>query len=428
MALFGGYASDLEAQDTDALIQQGKYVAEASDCSACHTVNGRQEFSGGMEFKLPVGTIYSSNITPDPVHGIGAYSEEEFSRAVREGVRRDGASLYPAMPFPSYARMSNGDIHALYVYFMKSVKPVAQAVPANGIPWPLSIRMPMTLWRAVFSPSVTSAWKDVNRSFPSEDIARGAYLVEGPGHCGACHSPRGMALQEKALSNGSGTLFLSGGAAIDGFIPTSLRQDQRRGLAGWSEDDIVEFLSKGRNRHGEAFGGMTDAIFHGTQHLTDADLHAIAQYLLSLQPHDLSVAKWQYDPSAAKALQAGDASAQGAKVYVDHCAACHRTDGHGYAPAFPPLAGNPVVMSDDPASLVHVVQSGAILPGMTKAPSAFAMPAYRQMLSNQQIADVVTFIRKSWGNNAAAVTAETVKALEKSAPAPVLQSKNLPLN
>ncbi|GBR70544.1 c-type cytochrome [Gluconobacter kanchanaburiensis] len=426
--LLTGSVSDLHAEDMSALVKQGKYVAEASDCSACHTVRGRGEFAGGMEFKLPIGSIYSSNITPDATHGIGAYSEAEFSRAVREGVRRDGASLYPAMPFPSYARMSDADIHALYVYFMKGVQPVAQAAPANGIPWPLSIRLPMTIWRAVFSPSVSAAQKDVNRSLPNDGIARGAYLVEGPGHCGACHSPRGLALEEKSLSNSSGTLFLSGGAAIDGFVPTSLRQDQRSGLAGWSEDDIVQFLATGRNRRGEAFGGMTDAIFHGTQHLTDADLHAMAQYLLSLQPHNPALSAWAYDPAAASALQAGDVSAQGAKVYVDHCAACHRSDGRGYAPAFPPLAGNPVLMSDDPASLVHVVQSGAILPGMTKAPTAFAMPAYGNMLSSQQIADVVTFIRKAWGNNAAPVSVATVEALKKTAPEPVLNQGVIPLN
>ncbi|MBS1098513.1 c-type cytochrome [Gluconobacter sphaericus] len=427
-ALLAGSVSELRAEDMSALIAQGKYVAEASDCSACHTVRGRGEFAGGMEFKLPIGSLYSSNITPDPTHGIGAYSEAEFSRAVREGVRRDGASLYPAMPFPSYARMSDGDLHALYVYFMKGVQPVALAVPPNSIPWPLSIRLPMTIWRAVFSPSVVAAQKDVNRPLRDDEIERGAYLVEGPGHCGACHSPRGMALQEKALSNSNGSLFLSGGAAIDGFVPTSLRQDQRTGLAGWSEDDIVQFLVTGRNRRGEAFGGMTDAIFHGTQHLTDADLHAMARYLLSLQPHQPTLSAWHYDPSAANALQAGDASAQGAKVYVDHCEACHRSDGRGYAPAFPPLAGNPVLMSADPASLVHVVQSGAVLPGMTKAPSAFAMPAYSGILSSQQIADVVTFIRKAWGNNAAPVTAAMVEELRKSAPESAIKKGIIPLN
>ncbi|GBR54843.1 c-type cytochrome [Gluconobacter sphaericus] len=427
-ALLAGSVSELRAEDMSALIAQGKYVAEASDCSACHTVRGRGEFAGGMEFKLPIGSLYSSNITPDPTHGIGAYSEAEFSRAVREGVRRDGASLYPAMPFPSYARMSDGDLHALYVYFMKGVQPVALAVPPNSIPWPLSIRLPMTIWRAVFSPSVVAAQKDVNRPLRDDEIERGAYLVEGPGHCGACHSPRGMALQEKALSNSNGSLFLSGGAAIDGFVPTSLRQDQRTGLAGWSEDDIVQFLATGRNRRGEAFGGMTDAIFHGTQHLTDADLHAMARYLLSLQPHQPTLSAWHYDPSAANALQAGDASAQGAKVYVDHCEACHRSDGRGYAPAFPPLAGNPVLMSADPASLVHVVQSGAVLPGMTKAPSAFAMPAYSGILSSQQIADVVTFIRKAWGNNAAPVTAAMVEELRKSAPESAIKKGIIPLN
>ncbi|MFS3137273.1 c-type cytochrome [Gluconacetobacter sacchari] len=419
-------APHARADDTGDLVARGRYVAEASDCSACHTVKGGRPFAGGLAFRLPFGSIYAPNISPDPIHGIGAYSEAAFSRAVREGVRRDGASLYPAMPFPSYARMSDSDIHALFTYFMKGVQPVASATPA--ISWPLSMRWPMSLWRAAFAPSVQSAQKDVARPFPDSAIARGAYLVEGPGHCGACHSPRGIALQEKTLSASSGTLFLSGGAPVDGFVPTSLRQDQRTGLASWSEDDIVMFLATGRNRKGEAFGGMTDAISHGTQHLSDADLHAIARYLRFLGPNDPKATAWQYDPAAATSLRQGNATARGAKVYVDHCAACHRTDGAGYAPAFPPLAGNPVVMSDKPDSLVHVVQSGAALPGMARAPSAFVMPAYGQRLSAEQIADVVTFIRGAWGNNASPVDATSVASLQHSAPPPVLSEKPVPLN
>lgn len=423
-----GHLPQARADNAEDLIARGRYVADASDCSACHTVKGGRPFAGGMAFKLPMGSIYSPNITPDPAHGIGVWSEAEFSSAVREGTRQNGASLYPAMPFPSYARMSDSDIHALYAYFMKGVQPVAEAPPASDIPWPLSMRWPMSFWKAVFAPSVPSAQKDVTRSFPDPAIARGAYLVEGPGHCGACHSPRGIALQEKALSGSAGPFFLSGGAPIDGFVPTGLRQDQRTGLASWSEDDIVAFLSTGRNRKGESFGGMTDAVSHGTQHLNQEDLRAMARYLLSLGPGHPTATAWHYDPAAATALQRGDTAARGAKLYVDHCAACHRTDGHGYAPAFPPLAGNPVVMSDEPDSLVHVVQSGAALPGMAKAPSAFVMPAYGRMLSTQQIADVVTFIRGAWGNNASPVDAATVAGLEKSAPPPVLQDKPAPLN
>ncbi|MBB2205168.1 c-type cytochrome [Gluconacetobacter takamatsuzukensis] len=416
------------AEGSDNPVARGHYVADASDCSACHTVKGGPPFAGGMAFKLPMGSIYSSNITPDPTHGIGAWSEAEFARAVREGVRRDGTSLYPAMPFPSYARISDSDMHALYVYFMKGVQPVARATPAADIPWPLSMRWPMSVWKTVFAPAVQSAQQDVNRPFPDPAIARGAYLVEGPGHCGACHSPRGLALQEKALSGSAGTLFLSGGAPIDGFVPTSLRQDRRTGLASWSEDDIVAFLSTGRNRKGESFGGMTNAIVHGTQHLTPEDLHAMARYLLTLGPSHPAAPAWHYDPAAAAELQRGDATARGARLYVDHCAACHRTDGKGYAPVFPPLAGNPVIMSDQPDSLVHVVQSGAALPGTARAPSAFVMPAYGRMLSPQQIADVVTFIRAAWGNNAPPVDAATVAELQKSAPPPVLDGKPVPLN
>lgn len=410
------------------LVAQGQYIAAAADCSACHTLKGGMPYAGGTAFKLPIGTIYAPNITPDREHGIGAYTEAEFSRALREGVRRDGSSLYPAMPYPSYARMTDRDIHALYVYFQHGVAPVASSPPANGISWPLSMRWPMTIWRSMFSPDVRKAQLNVQREFENSATARGAYLVEGPAHCGACHTPRAVTMQEKALSNADGNIFLSGGDTVDGFIPVNLRQDNRTGLGRWTEDDIVAFLATGRNRQGESFGSMSEAIEHGTQHLTDADLHAIAKYLLTLTPRQPNAAAWTYDKAAADALQHGDASARGARVYVDHCEACHRSDGHGYAPTFPPLAGNPVVMSDAPDSLVHIVQSGAALPGMEKAPSSFVMPSFSRNLTNQQIADVVTFIRHAWGNNAAEVDAATVAKLATSAPTPVLKNPPIPLN
>ncbi|AQS87899.1 gluconate 2-dehydrogenase, cytochrome c subunit [Neoasaia chiangmaiensis NBRC 101099] len=410
------------------LVAQGQYIAAAADCSACHTLKGGMSYAGGTAFKLPIGTIYAPNITPDREHGIGAYTEAEFSRALREGVRRDGSSLYPAMPYPSYARMTDRDIHALYVYFQHGVAPVASSPPANGISWPLSMRWPMTIWRSMFSPDVRKAQLNVQREFEDSATARGAYLVEGPAHCGACHTPRAVTMQEKALSNADGNIFLSGGDTVDGFIPVNLRQDNRTGLGRWTEDDIVAFLATGRNRQGESFGSMSEAIEHGTQHLSDADLHAIAKYLLTLTPRQPNAAAWTYDKAAADALQHGDASARGARVYVDHCEACHRSDGHGYAPTFPPLAGNPVVMSDAPDSLVHIVQSGAALPGMEKAPSSFVMPSFSRNLTNQQIADVVTFIRHAWGNNAAEVDAATVAKLAKSAPTPVLKNPPIPLN
>lgn len=406
-----GSARAAEPGGAPDLVRQGEYVARAADCSACHSMHGRPPFAGGVPFNLPIGRIYSPNITPDAEHGIGAYSEQQFSRAIREGVRRDGSSMYPAMPFPSYARMTDADIHALYVYFRQGVKPSAVKPPASTIKWPLSMRWPLFFWRMSFSPSPKAARATMLRFFSDPQIERGAYLVEGPGHCGACHTPRALTLQEKALTAQEGPLYLSGGNAVDGWHPPSLRQENRIGLGRWSEEDIVEFLRAARAPTGSAFGGMGDAVVHGTQYLNDTDLHAIARYLKSLPPRRMPDPVWTYDPATGDALRRGDVSARGARVYVDHCSACHRSDGRGYPSVFPALAGNPVVLDDKVDSLVSILFKGAVLPATGTAPSAFAMPAFGHILSPQQMADVLTFIRASWGNDAAAVDVTTTKRL-----------------
>ncbi|GBQ89234.1 cytochrome c [Gluconobacter albidus] len=415
--LGAGLTGSATAQDADkATLEKGRYLAAASDCAACHSVHGKPEYSGGVSFSLPMGKIYSTNITPDPEHGIGRYTEAQFGRAVREGIRRDGSTLYPAMPFPSYARMTDSDIHALFVYFRKGVPAASVPTPDNEIPWPLSMRWPLTVWRWVFAPTPHTAIPRTAGEFTDPQLARGAYLVEGPAHCGACHSPRAITMQEKALTADGGSLYLSGGAVVDGWTPPSLRQENRTGLGRWREEDIVAFLKTGRAETGSVFGSMTSAVLHGTQKLTDEDLRAIAHYLKSLQAADHSQTPWTYDPTITDQLHKANLSSRGARVYIDRCAACHRTDGKGYPAVFPPLAGNPVVMQSDPVSLVHIVQAGATLPAMMAAPSSIAMPAFNHKLTDQQIADVVTFIRKAWGNNASPVSADDVKQFSKSMP------------
>lgn len=411
LAVFGLAAStQAKAQEKpqQALIDKGRYLAAAADCSACHTHDAAAPYGGGNPFGLPIGTLYAPNITPDKQHGIGNYTETDFFNALRRGVGRNGKPLYPAMPFPSYARMTDADIHALWVYFHKGVAPIAKSAPANAIHWPLSMRWPMTLWRWAFAPTPKAALTNANRNFPSDDIARGAYLVEGPGHCGACHTPRALTMQEKALSSDEGDVFLSGGAAVDGWTPVNLRQDDRTGLGRWSEDDIVAFLATGRSEKGSAFGGMSDAIAHGTQHLSTGDLHAIARYLKTSLPARKNEKPWQADHTVADALHKGQLPAAGAKTYIDRCAACHRTDGRGYAPAFPPLAGNPTLMDKDPGSLILIVLRGATVAPTEKAPSALTMPGFGHVLNDQEVADVVTFIRQSWGNSGSVVTAADV--------------------
>lgn len=427
--LGSGLAGKAVAQDADnATLEKGRYLAAASDCAACHSAHGKPEYSGGISFSLPMGKIYSTNITPDADHGIGRYTEAQFGQALREGVRRDGSTLYPAMPFPSYARLTDSDIHALFVYFRKGVKSAPISPPKNGIVWPLSIRWPLTFWRWAFAPTPTKAIPRTLGEFTDPELARGAYLVEGPAHCGACHSPRAITMQEKALTATDGSLYLAGGAMVDGWTPPSLRQENRTGLGRWSEDDIVSFLKTGRAITGSVFGSMTSAVLHGTQKLTDDDLHAIAHYLKSLKAADQTQKAWTYDSTITDQLHKADLSYRGSRIYVDRCAACHRTDGKGYPSVFPPLAGNPVMMQDDPVSLIHIIQSGATLPAMTAAPSSIVMPAFKHKLTDEQIADVVTFIRHAWGNNASPVSAEDVRRLSKSMPPPDMADDALSLN
>lgn len=413
-----------------ALIEKGHYQAILGDCAACHSAPGRPAYSGGGAFTLPVGTIYATNITPDKTYGIGNYTEPEFARAVREGIRRDGKMLYPAMPYPSYARLSNADIHALYAYFHDGMKPVAIPSPRNGTIWPLSMRWPLVIWQRLFSPSVKSAQHDTVHQYADPVLERGAYLVEGAGHCGACHTPRSFTMAEEALTPVGNTIFLSGGQSIDGWFAPSLRQENRTGLGRWSEDDIVAFLKTGRAPEGAVFGSMTPVVVHSTQATTEADLHAIARFLRQLSPARAETA-WSYDPTATKELERADLSRRGARVYVDRCAACHGTDGRGYgtpgSTAFPPLAGNPIVMTASPESVVHIIQAGDALVGLPQAPSAFAMPGFAGELSAREIADVASYIRQSWGNDAPPVSVEDVRKLRQTMPEP-LSIDELPRN
>ncbi|OFS09065.1 cytochrome c [Hafnia sp. HMSC23F03] len=405
--VFSAVSLSAAAQETSGvdLIKRGEYLARAGDCVACHTSKGGMPFAGGLPMATPIGTIYSTNITPDKKHGIGEYSFEDFDKAVRHGVAKNGDTLYPAMPYPSYAVVTEPDMRALYAYFMQGVKPVAQANKDSDIPWPLSMRWPLSIWRGMFAP-------DVQDFTPAQGedpvLARGRYLVEGLGHCGACHTPRSITMQEKALNNGEGEVYLSGSAPIDGWIATNLRGDYKDGLGSWSEQDLTEFLRTGRNDRTAVFGGMTDVIEHSLQYLTPEDATAIARYLKSLPANDKDQKPFKEDKTVANALWKGDDSKTGAALYVDNCAACHRTDGSGYTRFFPELRGNSVVMTDDATSLIHVVLTGNTLPGVQGAPSSITMPAFGWRLNDQQVADVVNFIRTSWGNKAPEITAKDV--------------------
>lgn len=231
-------------------LEEGQYVARLADCVACHTVEHGQPFAGGLEMGTPLGSIYATNVTPHPEHGIGSYTLADFDNAVRRGVAPDGRRLYPAMPYPSYAKMSDQDIAAMYDYFMNHVQPVAQPNPPTRIERPLNLRWPIELWNVLFyhygtytpDPAQDELWN------------RGAYLVQGPGHCGSCHTARSAAMNEVTLDD-SDPRYLSG-ALLDGWYAPSLRDGQNVGLGRWSEEDIVAYLRDGRNTHGIVFGSM----------------------------------------------------------------------------------------------------------------------------------------------------------------------------
>ena len=407
LALLGSFSAVAAQEDQQTLIKQGEYLARAGDCVACHTAKDGKPFAGGLPMETPIGLIYSTNITPDK-SGIGAYSFDDFDKAVRHGIAKNGDTLYPAMPYPSYARVTETDMQALYAYFMKGVKPVAQENKAIDIPWPLSMRWPLAMWRWTFAPAVAD-FTPVTGQDPV--VSRGAYLVEGLGHCGACHTPRALTMQEKALGAGDSSAFLSGSAPLEGWIAKNLRGDHKDGLGSWNEEQLVQFLKTGRSDRSAVFGGMSDVIVHSMQYMSEADLTAIARYLKSLPAVDATDTPHQYDPAVADALWNGDDSKRGAAVYIDNCAACHRTDGHGYTRVFPALAGNPVLLSEDPTSLIHIVLKGGTLPATHTAPSTFTMPAFYWRLSDQEVADVVNFIRTSWGNKGGDVKATDVKGL-----------------
>lgn len=423
--LFGVAATALAAGQASApdqtAAQRGEYLARAGDCVACHSVPGGKPFAGGLKIDSPFGTIVSTNITPDPDAGIGNYSRDQFAAALREGKRADGANLYPAMPYPSYAKLSDDDIDALYAYFMNGVEPVADKAPESDVSFPFNQRWGISLWNWMFADA--EAFEPA--SGQSEQLARGAYLVEGLGHCGSCHTPRGLLFQEKALDD-SDDAYLTG-ETLGGWWAPNLRGggDGDAGLQNWSADDIVDYLATGRNDHSAVVGEMTSVVANSTSHLNDDDLQAIAAYLKSL-PRQASDDQGDADENAdarttpeqtEKMLTAADVDDKpGARLYLDNCNACHFANGQGAPQVFPSLVDNALVNADDPTGLVHVILAGARLPSTPNKPEALAMPDFGWRLSDDEAAQLATFVRGAWGNYGDAVTADQVAKVRKDLP------------
>ncbi|RBQ34088.1 alcohol dehydrogenase [Rahnella aquatilis] len=371
-------------------MSEGEYVAKSADCAACHTSPQGADLSGGVRFATPVGEIYSTNITPDIQHGIGGYSFEEFDKAMREGIAKDGHALYPAMPYTSYVKMSGKDMRALYDYLMKEVKPQPVANRENDISWPMSVRWPLRVWNSIF----LEDGEYRPQADQSAQWNRGAYLVQGAGHCGACHTPRGWVQQEKAL-NEKDMAFLSGGE-LDGWSAPSLR-----GLK-ISQPELVTLLKSGRNTHDAVSGPMGEVITNSTQFMTDDDLNSMAVYLLSL--------KAEAQPAPAQKAVATEA---GQQTFMRYCSTCHGVKGDGKAFAIPALAGNLTVNAENPQTLLRVILYGAQTP-VTAEHMSNTMPGYGWTLTDQQAADLTNTLRASWGNQAAAVTPEDVAKARKA--------------
>jgi mono/diheme cytochrome c family protein len=382
-----------------------EYVQRLGDCVACHSTAGGEPFAGGLKMGTPMGALYSTNITPDPDTGIGQYSLAEFDNAVRRGVAKDGHRLYPAMPYPSYAKLSDDDVRKLYGYFMLSVKPVHQKNQPTEISFPSNQRWLLALWNGVFLHDQTYQPK----SDHDTSWNRGAYLVQGLGHCGACHTERGFAFNEVALDERSDKYL--GGALLDAWYASNLRGDKVLGLGAWSAEDIQNFLTSGHNPHATVYGSMLDAFNNSTQFMSDEDLAGIATYLKSLGPSRADTKSYAYDERTRQALDRGDFGARGAALYLNQCSTCHGRDGKGHGDLLPPLTGNASVLERDPSSLINIMLNGAGRIVVNGVPDSYRMTPFRVLLSDEEIADIATFIRSSWGNDAGSVGVTQVHEL-----------------
>ncbi len=406
------------------LVRQGQYLARAGDCIGCHTRPGGAPFAGGLPLKTPFGVIISTNITPDKANeksgGMGNYTPALFNRLMREGINHAGHNIYPAMPYANYARLSDADLAALYAYFTLGIAPVGQANAETNLAWPFSMRWLVKAWNWLYLPKPGYA-VDAGRD---AEWNRGAYLVQSLGHCGACHTPRNFAGAEKASTEKGGPQFLAG-AIIDGWFAQNLRNtaNDLSGLKAWTQKDLVDYLKTGRNAHTAAFGAMAEVVGNSTQHISLPDLSAIAVYLKSLGddavPDERAAPAPESISPTALALRSGEATEPGAMVYLNNCAGCHQSSGKGASLAFPSLAHSSTVAASNPTSLIRIVLQGANMPGTLSAPSQLAMPGLDWRLSDNNVADVLTFVRSSWGNRAPAVSpAEVAKVRKTLASAP----------
>ena len=380
----------LAADPSPELIATGRSLAEAGDCAGCHTADPAKPFAGGKRIDTPFGAIYAPNLTPDRDTGIGAWTDADFTRALRYGIAPDGSNYFPAFPYPYFTRMTKDDTLAIRAY-LGTLAPVANRNKPPELRWPFGYRGLMRVWNAMyfkpglFEPdqSKSAAWN------------RGGYLVSGLGHCGACHTPKtyfGADRDAQALS----------GNEVGGWYAPRLDGAVRTGLKSWSEADITEYLQSGRNAKSHAGGPMAEVVVNSTSKMSDADVRAIAVYLKSLPPARRETIVTPPDDVEMKAGQA---------VYAKLCIACHEADGTGSPRIYPPLPGNALLQSINPSSTLRIILDGAHTVTTPRAPNSGEMPGYARQLSDAEIAAVTNYIRNSWGNAGLLVTpAQVAKA------------------
>jgi mono/diheme cytochrome c family protein len=375
---------------TPANIARGAYLAKAGDCMACHTVRGGPAYAGGRAIETPFGRLVAPNITPDRETGIGQWSADDFWNALHNGIGKSGRLLYPAFPYTNYTKVTRQDADALYAYIM-SLAPVRTPRRGHALDFPYNQQLVLAGWRllyfrpAVFTPDSTrdAAWN------------RGAYLVEGLGHCAACHSSRN--------AFGASRAGLSGGLIpMLGWYAPSLTSDAEAGLGSWDDEDIHALLKTGISRRATVFGPMAEVVSASLQHLDDRDILAMSAYLKSLPADTATAAPVAYNQQAQAMIKAGE------KIYANQCVDCHGARGEGQPPHYPPLAGNRSITMPESVNAIRIVLNGGFPPGTRGNPRPYGMPPYSHALDDTEVAAVVSYIRASWGNQASPVTAAEV--------------------
>jgi fructose 5-dehydrogenase cytochrome subunit len=410
------------ADQTAAVINRGEYLATAADCGACHTAPGGKPFAGGLPIGTPLGTIYSTNITPSVDFGIGRYTEEEFSRALRRGVRRDGSNLYPAMPYTSYAKFTEEDAHALYTYFTQAVKPVEQLIPPTQLPFPMNIRASMMAWNLLFLDRAAF----VPDPHQSAEWNRGAYLVQGAAHCSTCHTPRGFLMQEetsRALS----------GAQVGPWYAPNITSDPISGIGRWTNEELAAYLRTGHlSGKAQAAGSMGEAVENSFQHLTAADLDAIATYVKSVAavhgPADgasrFTAGKMFSELGTLRGRDGiksdNDADPSGAALFQGNCGSCHSTEGQGSKDGYyPSLFANSATGAKNATNLI-----AAILYGVDRTISerqAF-MPGFgghatdANPLSDRNIVALGNYVLAHYGSADTTITEQQVAEERRGGP------------